>query len=288
MIAIGCFVVFLYFSFVVSATSGFSMQSNNEAAFAFATTPKAIVFDIDGTLADSWKLGYEATQVVLKNNGIPLIDEATYHECTKFSTPQRLARHAGLEPITIASGDEIVIDEQKAKAIETNNALFEHIGQKLAAEFDELYVGLVTTETAGFFPGIRGVLERITSYPSTVTKVGCLTNACVAYAHAVLEANDDSELCLVQQCLSVHGADTVPAAKPEPDGLYQVCDELGVAPSDAVYVGDSPSDALAAHAAGMPSIGVTWGSHSEESLKKAPFDVFVSTPDELCRILHLP
>ena len=286
MIALWLFVAFLSLSFVVSTTSGFSMQSNNEAAFAFATTPKAIVFDIDGTLADSWKLGYEATQVVLKNNGIPLIDEVTYHECTKFSTPQRLARHAGLEPMTFAaSGDEI---EQKAKSIETNNALFERTGQKLAAEFDELYVGLVANETAGLFPGIRGVLERIISCPSTVVKMGCLTNACVAYAHAVLEVNDDSDLCLVKHCLSVHGADTVPAAKPEPDGLYQVCDELGVAPCDAVYVGDSPSDALAAHAAGMSSIGVTWGSHSEESLKKAPFDVYVSTPDELCRMLRLP
>ncbi len=237
----------------------------------FTKTPKAIIFDIDGTLADSWKLGFEATLEVLKNNNIPLIDEATYHECTKFSTPQRLARHAGLEPVQD--------DEQKL-------ALFESTGQKLADEFDELYVGLVDTNTAGFFEGIRSVLQRITKCEST--KVGCLTNACVAYAHAVLEANDDDDLCLVEECQSVHGADTVPLPKPEPDGLYKVCEELGVAPSEAVYIGDSPSDGLAAKNSGMPSIGVTWGSHSEESLKAAPFDFYASTPEELSQILNLP
>ena len=33
---------------------------------------KAVIFDVDGTLADSWRLGYDATVVVLKNNNVPL------------------------------------------------------------------------------------------------------------------------------------------------------------------------------------------------------------------------
>lgn len=267
----------IIFSVVLGTSAGLTMQPNKKG---FEVTPKAIIFDIDGTLADSWKLGFDATLVVLENNGIPLIDEATYHECTKFSTPQRLARHAGLEPIIPAEND---------KALE-NNLLFEKTGNKLAIEFDDLYVGLVTTQTAGFFPGIQDVLERISSaQPST--KVGCLTNACVAYAHAVLKANDsetNQNLGLVKMCESIHGADTVAAPKPEPDGLYQVCDELAVKPCDSVYIGDSPSDALAAHNAGMPSIGVTWGSHSEESLLQAPFTFYASTPKELCTLLNLP
>ena len=59
---------------------------------------KGIIFDIDGTLADSWKLGFDATQVILEKHGIPLITEETYHECTRNATPDRLARHAGLLP----------------------------------------------------------------------------------------------------------------------------------------------------------------------------------------------
>ena len=53
----------------------------------------------------------------------------------------------------------------------------------------------------------------------------------------------------------MHGADDVPAPKPAPDGLLLCCRELGQDASQCVYVGDSPSDGLAARAAGMKSIG---------------------------------
>ena len=52
---------------------------------------KGVLFDIDGTLADSWKLGFDATQVVLQNNGIAAITEEIYHDYTKYCTPDRLA-----------------------------------------------------------------------------------------------------------------------------------------------------------------------------------------------------
>ena len=241
---------------------------------------QAIIFDIDGTLADSWKLGFDASLVVLEQNHLPTITQEIYHECTRYATPDRLARHAGLEPGT----------EE-----------FQSVGAKLADEFDNLYVGLVSTETAGFFPGISGILERISEQKATTDgdddkeiKLGALTNACVAYAHAVLKVNVPESSQAVPSSSSfhshfesIHGADTVPAPKPEPDGLWLVCKELGVAPEHAVYVGDSPSDAGAAHNAGMASIGVIWGSHAEESLQQAPFTKVCSSIDELQTILRL-
>ncbi len=62
---------------------------------------------------------------------------------------------------------------------------YETVGNKLGQEFDDLYVGLVSTETAGFYPGIESLLTNI---PSTVA-LGALTNAAVRYAYAVLEKN---------------------------------------------------------------------------------------------------
>ena len=47
-----------------------------------------------------------------------------------------------------------------------------------------------------------------------------------------------------------------------------------------VYIGDSPTDGQAAEAAGMPSIGVTWGSHPEENVRKA-FTETVTTVQDL-------
>lgn len=220
---------------------------------------KAIIFDIDGTLADSWKLGYDATAVVLKKNGIPAITEEIYHQCTRYATPERLARHAGLLP---------------------SDPQFEERGKTLGEQFDNLYISLVTTETAGFFPGVKRLLDDI----PPDTKLGALTNAAVRYAEAVLQVNDESGM-LYKRFGSVRGADNVPKPKPFPDGLFTVCEDMLIAPVDCVYVGDSPSDAGAAKAAGMEAIGVTWGSHSKESLQQAPFDQICHSVDELYELL---
>ena len=242
-----------------------------------------VIFDIDGTLADSWKLGFDATQVVLKNNNIETITEELYHECTRYCTPDRLARHAGLLP---EDGDE-----------------FQTLGNKLALEFDELYVGLVSTKTACFYDGIEDLIMSLPQSHSDSDKkkviLGALTNACVAYAHAVLKTNcpilsntdesqsNDSKTSsgVYKRFFSIHGADTVPKPKPDPSGLLQCCDEMGLDPTQCVYIGDSPSDAVAADNCGMVAIGVLWGSHPKESLKQAPFSYLCESVEELKALL---
>lgn len=51
-----------------------------------------------------------------------------------------------------------------------------------------------------------------------------------------------------------------------------------------MYVGDSPSDGLAARSAGMMSVGCLWGAHSAEACEGA-FDALVETPEELSALL---
>ena len=182
---------------------------------------KAVIFDIDGTLCDSFKLAFSATNQVLTNNNYQPIDEEQYHYGSRFTTPDRLATHVGL------SAD----DGEK----------FKEVGSLLGREFDQLYIGLVDETTAGFYPGVH---ELVASIPPHV-KIGALTNAACEYAEAVLRANGVRERFEV-----VHGADDVPAPKPKPDGLLLCCYELGVEPCDAVYIGDSPSDGRAAQSAG--------------------------------------
>eukprot|EP00559_Dactyliosolen_fragilissimus_P006019 CAMPEP_0184867140 /NCGR_PEP_ID=MMETSP0580-20130426/25123_1 /TAXON_ID=1118495 /ORGANISM="Dactyliosolen fragilissimus" /LENGTH=258 /DNA_ID=CAMNT_0027367201 /DNA_START=65 /DNA_END=841 /DNA_ORIENTATION=- len=230
---------------------------------------KGILFDIDGTLADSWKLGFDATQEVLSRNGIPLITEEDYHYHTRYCTPDRLARHAGYLP-------------------DTHQKEFLEVGEKLGKQFDDLYVDLVSVETARFYDGIASLLNNLPL--DSGVKVGALTNACAAYGHAVLKANcpvsgltksHDRNIGIYDIFSSIHGADTAPKPKPEPDGLFLCCEEMGVNAENCVYIGDSPSDGLAAKNAGMLAIGVTWGSHSEDNVKNAPFDHVVGSVDEL-------
>eukprot|EP00667_Euglena_gracilis_P007016 EG_transcript_7077 len=216
--------------------------------------PLAVIFDIDGTLCDSFQLGFDASNKVLQANGHAPITAEEYHAGTKYTTPVRLAWHAGYE---------------------WESEAFQSAGSKMGAEFDAYYVGLVSPSTAPFYPHVRSLVQQL----GAVCRLGALTNAAVAYAHAVLRANAIDSLFDV-----VHGADDVPAPKPNPDGLLQCCTELAISPSQAVYVGDSPSDGAAARAAGLRSIGVAWGSHSVGTLE-AHFEVVVRSVAQLRAVL---
>lgn len=214
---------------------------------------RAVLWDVDGTLADSYLLGYESTNAVFRNNGLAEIGEDVYHMGTKFTTPRRLAWHSTGDP-----------DDK--------------CGVALGDQFDDLYVKLVTMETAPFFAGISDVLTTLLKEHPTL-RLGALSNACGAYVTAVLEVNGVTEDFVIGL-----GADEVPAAKPAPDGLLMICKELGLHPSQCVYIGDSPSDGQAATNCGMPSVGVTWGSHPVETVKPA-FTHMVTSTDDLRNVL---
>jgi beta-phosphoglucomutase-like phosphatase (HAD superfamily) len=116
------------------------------------------------------------------------------------------------------------------------------------------------------------------SYPQAV--YGALSNACGAYVRRVCTINECSNDFKVQL-----GADEVSQPKPFPDGLLQCASSLAIEPSSCLYIGDSPTDGQAAKAAGMRSIGVTWGSHPSQSVESA-FDVTVHDVPSLERAIR--
>lgn len=235
-------------SFVISySLSTFSMVPS-----------KGLFFDVDGTLADSYKLGFDATQAILKNNGWKEIEEEEYHQGTRFSTPARFNWH---------------IEKQN---FETGELQDPSIGDRLGKEFDAMYVEMVSLETAGFYPGILKMLHNLNNNYNC--QFAALSNACGRYVQRTLQVNND----IVNGSLfSVGlGADDVVNPKPYPDGLQAICNQLDLLPKDCIYVGDSPTDGEAALACGMKSIGCTWGSHSKESLKNK-FDNIVNNVEEL-------
>lgn len=83
----------------------------------------------------------------------------------------------------------------------------------------------------------------------------------------------------------VVGADRTTKHKPDPDPISFALRELGVEPTQAVYVGDSPFDMMSANAAGVTSIGVTWGASAPEPLRRGEPRHLVSTVNELAVLL---
>lgn len=219
--------------------------------------PRAILYDVDGTISDSFMLGFKATDEVLKSEGYSSITEDTYHQGTRYTTPQRFAWHATGDPEDTSG-----------------------VGDKLGSLFDDYYVKLVSKDTAPLYDGIDSMLRSLPKDYADL-KQGALSNACGAYVQAVMKANNLEDLMGVMK-----GADEVPEAKPKGGGLLMCSEIINVSPDECVYVGDSPTDGHAAKAAGYYcSVGVTWGSHPAQTVRAA-FDYTVSSVSELDTILR--
>ena len=66
----------------------------------------------------------------------------------------------------------------------------------------------------------------------------------------------------------VVGSESTTKHKPNPEPVLFALDKLGVAPERALFIGDSPHDIGAGNAAGVISVGATWGPFTEEQLVK--------------------
>jgi phosphoglycolate phosphatase len=83
------------------------------------------------------------------------------------------------------------------------------------------------------------------------------------------------------------GAGDVPAKKPDPSGLRSILDQTGTAPEAAVLVGDSAIDVRTGRAAGVLTVGVTYGL-DPASLEASPPDVLIADLRELAPRLSPP
>ena len=69
--------------------------------------------------------------------------------------------------------------------------------------------------------------------------------------------------------------------KPDPMTLVSALDRLGVAPRDAMYVGDLPVDAETGRRAGTGTVGVLWGFSTESEIRDAGADAVAAVPSDV-------
>ncbi len=81
-------------------------------------------------------------------------------------------------------------------------------------------------------------------------------------------------------------ADSTERHKPDPEPVLHALELLGADPREAAFVGDSPFDMGAGSAAGVFTVGVSWGGlHAEDALRAAGADVVVHDQEELLAVL---
>jgi phosphoglycolate phosphatase/AHBA synthesis associated protein len=181
------------------------------------STPKAILFDMDGVLLDSkeaWVHTVSAAgrrfrgREIPREEFLPTFGQGTASDVRTF----------GLS-CTTAELDQFYVEEMPRHA--------EHVW--------------VDPEAA---PLLRALRER-------GLRLSVVTNTVSPLAQRLLEAAKLRELFDFVAC-----ADQVPRAKPAPDLARHACAQLGVAPAEAWMIGDSRFDRGCASAAGVRFIGM--------------------------------
>ncbi|MDO4694322.1 MAG: HAD-IA family hydrolase [Eikenella sp.] len=78
------------------------------------------------------------------------------------------------------------------------------------------------------------------------------------------------------------------AAKPQPEMVLSICNELGVAPADALVIGDTTHDLNMAYNARCHAVSVTTGAHAAAQLQTVPHQAMLGGIQDLLHWLNLP
>jgi pyrophosphatase PpaX len=128
------------------------------------------------------------------------------------------------------------------------------------------------------FDGVEALVETLSRQGRKLGIVTAKGRQTVDLAFAVLP--------LEQYFAAVVTADMTERHKPDPEPVLKALELLGSAPGTAAFVGDSPYDVGAGKAAGVFTVGVSWGKiHPDERLREAGADVVVHSPEELLDVL---
>ena len=213
---------------------------------------KTVLFDLDGTLADTAPdLANALNHVLINHNYEPL----------PYETIRPIVSHGGMALVTLGFGEE-------------------------HPEFDSLYKELldhyqanIANETT-LFPGMDELLldleKKNISWGVVTNKPGWLTDP-------LLKA-----LNLTSRAATVVSGDTLEERKPHPAPLLHACEQAGSKADECLYVGDAERDIKAGNRAGMISIVAlfgyiaesdmpdTWGAHSSINTPQAIIPIIQS------------
>ncbi|MCL1699698.1 HAD-IA family hydrolase [Lysinibacillus sp. Bpr_S20] len=81
------------------------------------------------------------------------------------------------------------------------------------------------------------------------------------------------------------GLDDCKKPKPNPEPLLKAVNELQIEPKDCLYIGDQPTDILAANAAGIMSFGALWGEGTKDKLEGAFPTALLQKPEDIL-VIH--
>lgn len=213
---------------------------------------KAVLFDLDGTLADTALDLGAALNALLEKKGLPAVAMEKIRPIASHGARGLIELGLGMkkEHPDFAQIRKAYLAEYEA-CFDVDTVLFDDIN-KLIKVIDErgLAWGIITNKPKVF-------AERL------VPKLGFITPPAVL-------------VC----------GDTTDEPKPSTKPMFYACEKINIAPENCLYVGDAERDIEAGRKAGMKTVLVNWGYIAEDDKPEEwGADYVIDEPLELCELL---
>lgn len=211
---------------------------------------RLLIFDLDGTIADT----------------LPTIAEAVNLCTSHFGYPQK-----SMEEVRLAVGngvgvllrdtmpeDDMNDEAQRSKIKEYFALCYEQTQSRVDKAYDGMAEAMRELHRRGY------ILAVLSNKPDKLVKM------------IVNNIFPDG-------IISVSMGQTELPKKPDPTVPLLIAENFGVSPDDTYFIGDSEVDVITGKNAGMVSVAVSWGLRERRVLEEAEPDVIIDTREELLR-----
>ncbi len=210
-----------------------------------------VIFDFDGTLADTRSNIVRLMQRTMRECGLPVASEDA-----------------------CASTIGLLLDRCFLH-------LYPGMSEAESREYAGVYRRIFEAEKKNFvpapFPHVRETLDWLIANNYAAAIASSRTSV------SLREFADAMGFSRYFDCIV--GGEEVSCPKPDPEAVLKITDSLGVPPSRAMVVGDMPVDVMMGIRAGVHTCAVTYGNASRPDLEKAGAEILISDMAELPGVL---
>ncbi len=221
------------------------------------TNKTLLIFDLDGTLINS------ALDLALAvNHMLEQLERDTFNEEVIHGW--------------VGNGALTLVKRALSGTREIDDNLDEAYVEKALTIFLDYYEKNLCNATIPY----PHVIETLHALKEKGYTLAIVTNKPFPFVSPILKSLGMDEMFAL-----ILGGDSLPEKKPHPQPLLHVCESLEVNVANAVMIGDSKNDILAANACGMDSVGVTYGYNYGEEIGVHKPSVIIDDFGELIKCL---